>query len=65
MFGGLTCINFNPNMGKKNYIHHEMLNYKIIHSFPNFNGAAVEVCEWMSNFVPLFTLHVITYSYRY
>ena len=29
-------------------------------SFPNFNGAAVEVWEWMSNFILHFIGHVIT-----
>ena len=29
--------------------------------FPNFNGAAVEVWEWISNFIPHFTWHVRTY----
>ena len=30
--------------------------------FPNFNGVAVEVWEWISNFIPHFT-RVITYPY--
>ena len=29
--------------------------------FPNFNGATVEVWEWISNFIPHFTRHLITY----
>ena len=31
---------------------------------PNFNGATVEVWEWISNFIPHFTGYVITYSYQ-
>ena len=34
---------------------------EIIHPFPNFNGAAVEVWEWISNFIPHLTVHVITH----
>ena len=34
---------------------------KITYPIPNFNCAAVEVWEWMSNFVPHFPEHVITY----
>ena len=34
---------------------------KITYSFPNFNGCTVEVWEWISNFIPHFTGHVITY----
>ena len=30
-------------------------------SFPNFNGAAVEVWEWISNSIPNFTGYLITY----
>ena len=29
--------------------------------FRNFDGAAVEVWEWISNFIPYFTANVITY----
>ena len=32
---------------------------QIIYPFPNFNGAAVEVWEWMSNFVSHFMLDVL------
>ena len=32
---------------------------EITHPFPNFNGATVEVWEWISNFIPHFTGHVI------
>ena len=41
---------------------------EITYPFPNFNGATVEVLEWISNFILHFTGHVITcpcwdYSY--
>ena len=29
--------------------------------FPNFNSATIEVLEWICNFIPHFTRHVITY----
>ena len=32
-------------------------------SFPNVNGATVEVCELICNFFPCFTRHVITYPW--
>ena len=34
---------------------------EIAYPFPNFNGAAVEVWEWISNFIPHFIMDVITY----
>ena len=34
---------------------------KITYPFPNFNGCTVEVCEWISNFIPHFIMDVITY----
>ena len=33
--------------------------YEIIYPFPNFNGADVEVWEWISNCIPRFTRHVV------
>ena len=36
---------------------------EITYSFPNFNGTAVEVWEWISNFTQHFTGYVITYPY--
>ena len=35
---------------------------EITYSFPKFNGATVEVWEWISNFIPHFTGRMITYS---
>ena len=32
----------------------------ITYPFPNFNGEAVEVYKWTSNFTPDFTGHVVT-----
>ena len=34
---------------------------EIIDPFPNFNGAPVEVWEWISIFLPYFIIDVITY----
>ena len=36
---------------------------KIIYPSQNFNGATVEVWEWISNFITHFAGHVITYPY--
>ena len=33
---------------------------KITYPFPNFNGATVEVWEWISNFISHFVMDVIT-----
>ena len=38
----------------KNYIHYGVW-YEITYPFPNFNGGAIEIYEWMSNFIPCFT----------
>ena len=43
-----------------NYIHYKVWD-EITHPFPNFNSKAVEVCEWMSYFIPHFTVPVIIY----
>ena len=34
---------------------------EITYPFPNFNGATVEVWEWIYNFIPQFIMDVITY----
>ena len=31
--------------------------------FPNFSGAAVEVWDWVSNFITHFVMEVITYPF--
>ena len=41
-----------------NYIHYTD---EITFPFPNFNGCTFEVWEWIQNFDPHFTGHVITY----
>ena len=43
-----------------NYIHYKVWD-KITYPFPNFNGATVEVWEWINNFILHFTMYVITY----
>ena len=35
--------------------------YEIIYPSPNFDGATVEVWEWINNFILHVTGHVITY----
>ena len=34
---------------------------EITYPFPNFNGATVEVWEWISNFIPHFIMDMIAY----
>ena len=53
---GLTLIQSSIS----NHIHYKVW-YEITYPFPSFNGATVEVWEWMSNFISHFTGHVITY----
>ena len=36
---------------------------EITYPFPSFNGETVEAWEWISNFIPHFTEHVITYPW--
>ena len=55
----LTYITFNPTW-ISNYIHYNVWD-EIIYPFPNLNGSTVEVWEWINNFTPHFTEHVITY----
>ena len=43
-----------------NYILYNMWN-DITYPLTNFNGATIEVWEWICNFIPYFTGHVITY----
>ena len=44
------------------YIHYKVWD-EITYPLPNFNGEAVEVWEWIRNFIPHFTGHVITYPW--
>ena len=46
-------IKFNPSID--NYLIHYKVFGEIIHPFPNFNCASVEVWERISNFIPHFT----------
>ena len=55
----LTLINLIPAW-ISNHIPDTMRD-EINHPFPNFNGCAVEVREWIQNFIPHFKLDVITY----
>ena len=34
---------------------------EIIYPFPNFNGTAVQVWDYISNFIPHFIMDVFTY----
>ena len=43
-----------------NFISHEIWD-EINHPFSNFNGAAVAVWEWISNFMPHFTGSMTAY----
>ena len=43
-----------------NFIHYRVWD-EVTYPFPNFNGATIEVWEWISNFTPHFTGYVITY----
>ena len=54
---GLTLIPVWIN----HYIHYMMWG-EITYPFLNFNGATVEVQEWLNKFIPHFTWHVIIYS---
>ena len=53
-----TWINYNPNMDK-NHMHYKVWD-EITDPFPNFNNATVKVWEWVSNFIPNLTMHMIT-----
>ena len=45
------------------YIHHKVW-HEITYPFPYFNAATVDVWEGISNFIPHFTDHEITYQNR-
>ena len=38
-----------------------MIPDEITYLFPNFNDVTIDVWVWISNFIPHFTGHVITY----
>ena len=52
----LIWLNLNPS----SYIYYKVWD-EIAYPFPNFNDTTVEVWKWISNFIPHFTGHVITY----
>ena len=52
----LTRFNFDLNMDS-NDIHYKVWDV-ITYPFLNFN---IEVWEWINNFIPQFTVHVITH----
>ena len=58
----LTWVTFNPSIDKFRHIPGKVWDENT-YPFPNFNGAAVGVWEWMSNFTPDFVIDVITYPY--
>ena len=35
---------------------------QITYPFPNINGAIIEVCEWISDFIPHFTSYIMWYG---
>ena len=57
----LEWFNFNPSR-VSNSIYYIVWD-EITYPFPNFNGCTNDVWESISNFIPHFTGHVITYPY--
>ena len=55
----LTLRNFNQAC-ISNHMHSKMGD-EITYPFPNFNSCAVEVLQWVSNFIPQFIMDAITY----
>ena len=45
-----------------NIIHYKMWD-EIIYPLPKFNDAAVEIWEWISNFIPHLIVHIIIYPF--
>ena len=56
----LICFNLIPAW-ISNYVHDKVWN-EMTYTLPNFSGCTVEVWEWISNFIPHFTGHMIAYS---
>ena len=48
----LTWFNFNTAL-ISSYLHYKV-GVEITYTFPSFNGGAIEVLEWISNFIPHF-----------
>ena len=57
----LTWINLNPTMDKWSHAHYKVYD-EIIYYFANFNGATVEVWEWISNSTLHLIMDVITFQ---
>ena len=57
----INRVKFNPRMD--NYHIHCKVWDEISFAFTNYNGRAVEVWEWISNFIPHFAGHVIIYPF--
>ena len=55
----LTCLTLIPAW-LSNHIYHKVWD-EITYPFSNFDGAAMEVCEWLSNATSYYTGHVIIY----
>ena len=45
-----------------NYINYKVWG-EITYLFPNFNASSVEIYDWISDFIPPFIGHVITYPW--
>ena len=56
----LTWANFKLHMHK--WLHPYKMRREFTYPFQNFNGALVEVWQWMSNSIPSFTGRVLTYA---
>ena len=56
----LIKLHWNPTLHPSNYTHYNEWD-EITYPFLNFNGATVEVYEWISNFIPQFIMDLITY----
>ena len=52
-----------PGTWTINYTHFKLWD-EITYPFPNFNSFTIEVWEWISNFIPHFSGHAITYPCR-
>ena len=57
-YGGLTLI----PAWVSYYIQYQVYD-EITYTFPNFIGTTIEVWEWIINFIPHFTGHMITYPF--
>ena len=53
-------VGFNVNRRMNNCIPSNVQD-KVSYPFPNFNGAAVEVLEWIINFIPRFIIDIIAH----